>query len=63
MTINTGFYVRALADDGKWKSLDVGEMSATERDRWMQDLDHDRTRLWLATMLGWIRDNVKEESP
>lgn len=56
----TGYVVRIEIDGGGYKGKDVGEMTQTEVVRWVEDMEPERQKVWLVSLIEWIRVNVRE---
>jgi len=57
----TGYFVRA-AVDGKAMTIEVDELPDGALDLWAASLPDDRARVWLTSMVRWIRDNVRKDA-
>lgn len=54
-----GIYVRAKRD-GIWKSVDIATLDDNELMEFFSEREAAELRRWVVTLVGWIRDNVKE---
>lgn len=57
----TGFYVRLPDGQGKWRSVEIEQLADQELANWILSLNEKESKMWVISLVRWIRENVKEQ--